>query len=208
MKHVLAVLLLTPSLGLADGHLSPDVPSLADVTGVASNDSLNVRVDPHHSTDIVGTLDHNATDVEVVDHSPDGRWALVNSGEASGWVRNKFLTQTSDAPWHDFEMPLACVGTEPFWFFGLSEGASVATFEAIDVAPTAFAVDWTSGLVARPTREIGLGAGSSDAGFSALIEEGACSDGMSDRSFALTLRLFIHQDGATAGYGGCCSLDP
>lgn len=35
MKHAFAVLLLIPGIGWADGHLSPDVPSLADVTGVA-----------------------------------------------------------------------------------------------------------------------------------------------------------------------------
>lgn len=208
MKHGIAAAFLIPSFALADGHLSSEMPSLADVTGVASNDTLNVRLDPHHTTDIVGTLAYNAQNVEVVAVSDDGRWALLNSGKASGWVRNKFLVQTSDTPWHHFETALSCVGTEPFWVFGVSERAHVATFEAIDVAPTAYATDWTSGLIARPAREIGLGAGNSENGFSALIEDGQCSDGMSDRSFALTIRLFVHQDGATAGYGGCCSLDP
>ena len=208
MKWLLHIALMVPTLAWADGHLSDALPSLVEVKGVASNDSLNVRIDPDHTTEIVGELAFNATDVEVVAHSEDGRWSLVNTGETSGWVRNKFLAQVSDAPWHHFEHPLSCVGTEPFWFFGLSEGASIASFEAIDVPAFTFETDWTSGLVARPTYEIGLGAGTSEDGFSALIEETQCSDGMSDRAFALGIRFFVHRNGSTAGYGGCCSLQP
>jgi uncharacterized membrane protein len=208
MKHFLALFLLIPGLAWADGHLSIDLPILSDVTGVASNDSLNIRIDPHHGTDIVGTLAHNARDIEVVETSQDGRWSRVNSGEASGWVRNKFLSQASDALWHDFETSLACVGTEPFWVFAINEGATSANFEAIDGPATTYDIDWVSGLIARPIYEIGLGAGTSEDGFSAVIDREHCSDGMSDRSFALKIRLFVHKDGDTSGYGGCCSLDP
>ena len=62
------IALMVPTLAWADGHLSDALPSLVEVTGVASNDSLNVRIDPDHTTEIVGELVFNATDVEVVAH--------------------------------------------------------------------------------------------------------------------------------------------
>lgn len=208
MKKLLSILFLIPTLTLADGHISGSLPTLTDVSGVASNDVLNIRLGQHHTTDIVGTLAHDATGVEVVSLSEDARWALVNSAESSGWVRTKFLTEATLADWHDFDAALSCVGTEPFWSFGLNRGATVASFESIDLPAIGYDVDWTSGLIARPVQEIGLGGGTSSDGFSALIEQGLCSDGMSDRAFGLTIRLFIHTAGGTSGYGGCCSIQP
>lgn len=208
MKQSIAALLLIPSLAAADGHLSTSLPSLSDVNGVASNDVLNIRAGQHHTTEIVGTLAHDAENVEVVSLSDDGRWALVNNAESAGWVRTKFLKQALAADWYDFETPTSCVGTEPFWFFGLNADATVASFESIDVPAIGYDVDWTSGLVARPFREIGMGGGTSNDGFSALIEEAQCSDGMSDRAFGLRIRLFVHSAEGTAGYDGCCSIQP
>ena len=79
MMHRLAVLMLAffPLAALAEVY-----PALHDVTGVASDDVLNIRESPDAGSAIVGSLAPDATGVEVV--AVTGGWAVVNTSEASG----------------------------------------------------------------------------------------------------------------------------
>ncbi|MEO1155590.1 MAG: SH3 domain-containing protein, partial [Pseudomonadota bacterium] len=58
---------LWPVWGAAQGY-----PALFDVTGVASDDVLNIRSAPSATAEIIGTLAHNETGVEVVGEGPAG----------------------------------------------------------------------------------------------------------------------------------------
>ena len=64
---------------------------------------------------IVGTLTHDARNVEVVRPTDDQRWGLVNHGEGTAWASLRFLRR-QPGHWAGAVPPLArCFGTEPFW---------------------------------------------------------------------------------------------
>lgn len=197
-----------PAALLADGHEPDSFPVLGNVVNVASDDVLNIRIDPDHQSELLGELAHDATNVEIVGTDETGRWGLINSYEASGWVRLSFIDIPEQPKWHHFETPLTCFGTEPFWDFELNVGATEARYRDLDMKLTEYEVTWTSEIAARQGGTIGLGAGDLNRGFSAVIENQMCHDGMSDRENALRLRLFIHENGEAYGLDGCCGLSP
>ncbi len=201
-------LIFIPTLACADWQDQDQYPLLGDVVNVASDDALNIRLAPDHQSEILGVLAHDATKIEVVAEDDSGHWGLVNSGEGSGWIRLHFLEISEQPKWHAFQTPLSCFGTEPFWDFEVNVRATQARFRDLDMTATEYDVTWISGIAARPGGVVGLGAGDLAQGFSALIENQICHDGMSDRTNALRLRLFILQDGEAYGLDGCCGLAP
>lgn len=208
MKRLLACLAFIPTLALADGHLSQDLPGFVDITGVASNDVLNIREEPDHRSTKVGELAFNARGVEIITLSDDERWALVNSNETAGWVRSKFLEQSSELPWYELAYPLSCFGTEPFWFFGTEEGAGFVQFEGMDAGETFFATNWKTGIAGRLPGTVAIGGGDASSGFTAVFKQDYCSDGMSDRIYGISIDLFVHGASGPRGYQGCCSIAP
>jgi hypothetical protein len=112
MRRLLAALLLLATPAAAQDAL----PILADVTGVAADDVLNVRAAPNAGAEIVGTLAPDMRGVEVAGLDPSGGWGLVNSGERAGWAAMRFLAPRADV-WRAGALPegLTCFGTEPFW---------------------------------------------------------------------------------------------
>lgn len=207
IRVVLAILLLPSALWAHE--FQPDTyPVLGNVVNVASDDVLNIRLDPDHQSEILGTLAFDASNIEIVGEDETGLWGLVNSFEASGWVRLSFIDVPEQPRWHEFQTPLTCFGTEPFWDLHLNVGATEAIYEDFDGAATSYDRNWMTGIAARLPNTIGLGAGDLNSGFSAVIENQMCHDGMSDRENALRIRLFIHEDGASYGLDGCCGLSP
>lgn len=208
MIRWLVLCLALPNLAFADWFDQDKFPQLGQVVNVASDDLLNIRFEPNHTSEIMGTLPPDARNVEVVAHSEDDEWGLINSGEGSGWVRLTYLNIPKQPRWHEFAVPMTCFGTEPFWDFTLNEGGTEAIYTDYDSHNHPFAVDWTSGIAARPHGTLGLGGGTYEAGFSAVIENQMCHDGMTDRENALRIRLFVHDNGTSFGLDGCCGLSP
>ncbi|MDC0737682.1 SH3 domain-containing protein [Cognatishimia sp. SS12] len=208
MRRWLGIFAVLPSLALAEGHMPDAFPVLGQVVNVAADDVLNIRLDPSAQSEVIGTLAPNSDNIELVDKSADQRWGRVNTGEGSGWISLRYFDVPAQAPWHRFERPLRCTGTEPFWDFDIAAGAAATHFEAIDTDLRSYAVDWQSSIAARWVDSIAMGGGDLTEGFTALIENQICNDGMSDRTDALRLRLYLHRDGATSGFDGCCTLSP
>lgn len=78
---------------------SPAVHESRDVILVAADDVLNVRSGPGVDNEIVGTLEHDATDVEPTgaeEQVGDDRWVEVRTAAATGWVNSRFLTASVD----------------------------------------------------------------------------------------------------------------
>lgn len=207
MRLALALSTLPTAL-LADFHEQDRFPVLGHVVNVPADDVLNMRIDPDHQSEVLGTLAPDARNIEVVGEDDTGLWGLVNGDEASGWVRLSYVNIPEQPKWHAFETALTCFGTEPFWDFELSAGAAKARFRDLDMTPTHYELSWNSGIAARPGGTIGLGAGDLTQGFSAVIENQICHDGMTDRQNALRIRLFIHEGGEAYGLDGCCGLSP
>lgn len=175
-------------------------PALHDVTGVAANDVLNIRATPDAGASVVGTLAPDAKGIEVI--SVTGGWALVNTDEASGYVAMRFLSPTGAPDWNTLEVPLTCLGTEPFWSLQIDPPAGETRFQTPEdagprVAP--IAARWPS-LPWSATAAVALPDGI------AVLAPMECSDGMSDRSHGISVDIFL--TGADRQrLSGCCRLN-
>lgn len=193
---IILLLICTPLAAQTNG------PAIYDVVGVASNDVLQIRALASAESESLGSLRHDAQGVEVTGQSADGKWALINHGEATGWVALRYLRQR--AAWADgTPFGLACYGTEPFWSARLVPGF----VEYSDMSGAEIRYRETDRLR-------GAGAGFADlavlgaaAGqeMSMIISPAACGDGMSDRSFALQVQL-LRPGSAMPLLSGCCSM--
>lgn len=199
MKQLISAIVLTLMAAVAQAQ---DLPALFNVTGVASDDVLNVRAAPQGGAEIVGTLAHDATWVEVV--AREGNWGLVNTGEQSGWASLRFLAQIPDTvlPEHP---RLACFGTEPFWRLDVTQGQSAQLSD-----PYGADVFYTVGMMRAASGRFWPFALSGAAGeqtMTLVATPRSCSDGMSDRAYGLEATVI------TTGIepvilSGCCSLRP
>ncbi len=200
MIRFLILLLILPAMAVAQGF-----PALYSVTGVASDDTLNVRSGPGTNFEIVGELPHDATYVEVVTRDEVANWGLVNVGERSGWVSLAFM-QRQVGDWAAQPTYIdSCFGTEPFWSLSDLNGEMRLTNLGEPVfygAADGFALSpglGRLGLIAH-----------GDAGVLALfVEQDICTDGMSDRSYGLSARIVTElEGGGTQLWAGCCTLQP
>jgi len=204
MKLATFVFVLAATSAFADDLPLP-VPALYDVSGVAADDTLNVRALPDASSDIVGELASDATAVEVVAYSRSSEWGLVNAGEGSGWVSMQFL-QDSSVMAGAYGLPafLHCSGTEPF--FGVmvtQDGLMVTTPDTID-DPKVYPIEavYPSGPeVIDLSNDVLISWLKDGQSNQARILPGKCSDGMSDRQYGL------HYSDPVLGTG-CCSIAP
>lgn len=198
MKYLFMLLFsLLPVSALADSY-----PALFNVSGVASNDVLNIRSAPNASGTLVGSLTYNATGVEVIRPSDTGTWGLVNSDEGTGWVSLQFLTRTT-AQWA-YPAPVSCHGTEPFWGLELSGNGPVA-FDLMGSGNMLFNTQTQMTAAGRPDRHSFV-AGGTDGIVHAVVSYATCSDGMSDREYGLTLDLLYRGPDGYTQFAGCCSL--
>jgi uncharacterized membrane protein len=187
---------------LATPLAAQDVPRLYDVTDVAAGDVLNIRATPSPSAPVIATLPANATGVEVTARTVTRRWGRVNTGEGVGWVSTRFLSPQGRAI-DNYNLPvgLRCFGTEPFW--SLTNGDGSLHYTDVGGADQNFAVTIAqdTGIPDDLRRMIRL-----DGGAVAYLSPAQCSDGMSDRLYALTLSFMPGL--AAPLLSGCCSLSP
>ena len=196
IRAALAAFLATgPAFAYVEGW-----PALYDVVNVAEDDVLNVREDPSASAYIFGELKPGEV-VEVIDENPEGTWALVNSGEAAGWVSKRYLRRLGEQLDGDYPEITVCGGTEPFWDLTRRDGN--ITFESFsgDMPP-----------VTEPLIREGTAMGNRHryafrtSNMIGIISREYCHDGMSDRAFGLEINLILDEEGYHMN--GCCSILP
>ncbi|TCK99920.1 SH3 domain-containing protein [Shimia isoporae] len=195
MIRLVAIFLLLPGLLWAN-----DLPALYDVTGVAKDDVLNVRSEPAASGELLGSLSPDATSIEVVDLNEAATWGRINLGETSGWVSMRYLQAQEPNPDYALAKRLFCYGNEPFWnaMFVQGELVRFSSPEGEYETPGA-------GLMVSGRGVTGLwamGYGDSVATF----RREACSDGMSDRQFGLSVALYKLHSGEISLLSGCCAI--
>ena len=204
MRRILLTgfLMAAPLVAAAQDYL----PQLYDVTVVETWDTLNVREAPDGKAAVIGTLRSNAKGVELLERDASGKWGRVNVGERSGWVALRFLK--AQAPlWKPASLPLAlhCGGTEPFWSFQTVENGLV--FNETDTADRKLALRkvMDRGIEGEPTR--GMIAGDDKGRLTAVMQPQQCSDGMSDRTYALAVTVILEgKDVPARMLTGCCSI--
>lgn len=171
-----------------------------NVTGVAPDDTLNIRADANPEAEVIGELAFDAVNVEVTGR--DGNWAQVSSGEQAGWVSFTYLARTEpELLASGLPVGLSCGGTEPFWSAEIHEDDIVfnafwAEEESmsypVTAAPRAFTIGYPVILML-------------EGGGVAVLEPEYCSDGMSDIPYGWSLNTVL-PDHAETVYSGCCSL--
>jgi len=179
-----------------------EFPARYSVAGVAANDSLNIRADPRASAQIIGTYPPYAVNIEVLRLSEDSKWAKVGLGERNGWVAARYLQRDADTEPYRIPRPLSCSGTEPFWTLNLSlrgtdfaeigYDLSILTEVSEAVSDDAFLGVYEEG----PTLTHTL-----------LVQRQICGDGMSDRAFGFSARVFTQAPDGNRFYSGCCTMD-
>lgn len=193
-------LLLGQLLALCPPALRAETyPALHDVTGVAADDVLNIRAAPDAGAAILGTLAPDARGVEVVAVT-DG-WAVVNTGEGTGYAALRYLSRVDAPDWNALETPLTCLGTEPFWSLRIDPAGGEMRFrtpeDAADRTAPIGAI-WPA-LPWSQTAALALPGGL------AVLAPAECSDGMSDRSYGIAADIFL--TGSDRGrLSGCCRL--
>lgn len=181
------------------GIAQSEFPALFDVTGVAADDTLNVRQEPSGSAPVIGTFGPHRTGIEVTGQNDGGTWLRVNMHETAGWVSARFLARQTGTGDYAFARALNCFGTEPFWSLDIVQGANV-TFSGQDGSVRTFAAGQIARGAGRLDRYVlGFGQGA------VVLAQTMCSDGMSDRQFALEASVLIADQGLTL-YTGCCSI--
>lgn len=178
-----------------------ELPALYDVTGVAANDVLNVRKDPTNKANIIGELEPDASNVEVMALSDDKKWGLVNIGDVSGWAFMRFL-QSQNRP--AATQRLICLGNEPFWSMSLDEDA---VFKIAGGDELFLGTIETIASLNRTDRKA-LRSKSVTGSLTAHIGAQLCDDTMSDRAYGLSVNALVTSEEGAAYYSGCCQLVP
>ena len=199
-------------LGPALAH-AQSYPALFEVQDVAHDDVLNIRTTPSASASIVGTLAPSQRNIEVVQLNETGNWGRVNSGESSGWVSMRYLHLAVQHPWHSPQQPKTCYGTEPFWSLDLAGDIIFSGPDQDDIVYTL--KNWAAS--ANHTGHFGFEAGdgfsvlsppSSTRQLNGVLHAANCSDGMSDRTFGISIDILIKDGQSLSMISGCCSLAP
>ncbi|WP_167851017.1 MULTISPECIES: COG3650 family protein [Tabrizicola] len=197
MRLATIMLLMSPLAVMAE-----DFPARYAVSGVSSDNVLNIRAAPGAGSARIGELGPDTTDIEVLGLSENGRWGRIGMPEGNGWVAMRYLARQDQPEGTVIPRPLSCRGTEPFWRIGLLSRGDI--YERLGENP----VDLD--LVAERPGDNGYEADLSapdGTGFSLVVARGTCLDGMSDREFGWTGTLRIGGQGQDETLQGCCTLD-
>lgn len=181
-------------------------PSYQRVTGVAADDTLNIRSAPDADSADIGDLAPDARGIEVLGLDTSGDWARIGQGEGDGWVATRYLTEDDIQTLGATSVPggAVCSGTEPFW--ALSFEGSDATFSHPEDGDSALTVDSAiaaEGFLGSPAQ---ISLRGPDTRAKAIVTGAECSDGMSDRSYGWSIYLTVTRDGQDRFLSGCCHL--
>jgi uncharacterized membrane protein len=195
--------LLALCLVLWSGTASAQVlPALFDVTGVAAGDVLNIRNAPNAAGDIIGSFPADATGVEVVDLSDDGKWGSVGVADESGWVAMQFLQVQQIIP-GTFPAPQRCIGTEPFWSMNVSENE--ATLMGPDLGTLGNLILSVDRKV-ETDRVYIAGLTNADGQRTVVFSRELCFDGMSERLYGIGVAILSDVGSERDVLVGCCVM--
>lgn len=179
-------------------------PAYFRVTGVAADDTLNVRAEPDGGSADIGDLPHDATRIEVIAEQ-DG-WGRIIWQEGNGWVALRFMEPDVVETIADTALPvgLLCGGTEPFWSIRLTGDGAVYS----DISGTTHVMTLGDARISegRPDFPVAIRVGSESASALSIIQPQSCGDGMSDRDYGYSLVQMLRTEDGERFMDGCCNL--
>ena len=198
MRHPLIALflLMLPASAIAE-------PQYFRVTGVAADDTLNVRAEPAASSADIGDLAYNARAIEVAGTDASGKWGRIVWHEGNGWISMRFLMPEEQTKVQNSPLPngLVCAGTEPFW------SATLGTSQAVmGTGETLFYNNTQISAAGRGDFPVHLQMKDGHLESHMLIRPANCSDGMSDRIYPWGVDFLSATSGETIYQVGCCYL--
>lgn len=196
-------LCLVLSLCLAAPLAAQNLPALYDVSGVAADDMLNVRAGPDAGADLVGTLAHNATGIEVTAVNEAGTWGRVNIREGVGWAALAYLLPQEGGAMPDVPM-VQCFGTEPFWRYDVTSRGETA-WSAMGEEELVMRADAFRRADGRSEPFISVARGEDQQGVLIMHPDSECSDGMSDGLYGLSADI-VFTGTLERAVSGCCSI--
>lgn len=204
---VVAFLLAAACGTVAIAQQRADFPTYHQVTGVASDDVLNIRAEPDAASAIIGGFDPGEQPVEILATTVSGGqvWGMTLLGERNGWVAMRFLRSIDVPLIADTRIPagLRCFGTEPFWRFAAQPDN--LEYLGVDDAGLVLPIASATTAAGRNHRFSLLGIGSGGR-MTAIISRGeTCSDGMSDAAYGWRVDLLVEGE-TLRQVEGCCTL--
>lgn len=177
-----------------------ELPAVFAITGVASDDTLNVRSSPSSKSSDIGDLAHDGK-IEVTAYDESGKWARIVWGESDGWIARRFLREINQYSDGQSGMPakLRCSGTEPFWSLQILPDRQL-TFTKMG-GPDDYQIISDISQSHNDTRNYAFT--TLGANLSGFLSRAQCSDGMSDATYGWSLNLMDRRQHFTA-YTGCC----
>lgn len=194
---IIALLLVIPTVSQA-GFVN--LPAIFEVTGVASNDTLNVHEHPDASSrDIGDLLPREQVEVTVFDAS--GKWARILWVEGNGWIARRYLAEVPQFGDNFSGMPvgLYCSGTEPFWSADITP-ENRFNFNRMGESSQQMSIQNSS----MSLNMYGSNYAFDTPRFVGFLRRAACSDGMSELDYGWSLDLF--QKGSGNLLSGCCTM--
>lgn len=181
-------------------------PGYWRVTGVAADDTLNVRKQPSASSADIGDLSPDATGIEVINTDASGDWGRIVWEDGNGWIAMRFLIADPQPGIGGTALPqgLLCNGTEPFWSVRLSGGGAV--YSGIDGDAVALTLSGALTAEARGPFPVVVSHGAASAASMSIIEPAECSDGMSDRVYPWRVLFLLSTPDGQRLLDGCCQL--
>lgn len=203
-------LILIASLFAQPVFAQPELPLplLYTVTGVAQNDTLNLRESPDASAPDMGDLRPEDT-VEILRLSADGKWGRVESYDAVGWVSMRFMAltpnTTADGTGLPYGLPLqiSCSGAEPFWDISITSGNEITigsdgttdwevnTYPILGISKTLFTSEYVYGFSSPP--------------YTGVLKKEACFNDFTGLNSGWTLALVFQQGRDNSVLSGCCT---
>jgi len=199
-------LLLTTALlggGVAAHAQSLILPEVFAVSGVAANDTLNVRQAPSGRSADIGDIFPNQL-VEVIALNENQQWGQIIWQEGNGWISMQYLAPIERPHMLDSVMPLgiSCSGNEPFWSAVIqpNQMLTFTDYSAANQTAVAQPIRQSTSAIGMQPFSFAFVAGS----FTGLLERAQCSDGMSDISYGWQLRLLNRSSAGLQLRIGCC----
>ena len=134
--------------------------------------------------------------------SEDAKWGMIGMSEGNGWVAMRYLQVTPNDTSYTISRPLNCSGTEPFWALNMTPRGTDFT----ELGASGIDLKDISEAVAQPGSLAKFEEGPTKI-YTLMLEPAQCSDGMSDREFGFTGRVFIEASDGNRYLPGCCTMD-
>lgn len=199
---LIAMILFSATSASAEWNL---FPALYDVTGVASDDVLNVRAGTGASHPIIEALAYNDRDIEIVEVSENGKWGLIGYAGGNGWASMRYLKRQAGQAGPNLPRPLNCGGNEPFW--GLQFSRHGNEYSEPGQMPHSLTTVWEGIPDGMQPVSYGIKMARGADEINAVITRSQCSDGMSETAYGFEINALLSGALGNRMLTGCCSLE-